>query len=61
MDLLYQTWLNLKANKTRSIQTMFGIAWGLICLILMTAMGEGMWVAQKQKARTLYRGDRLNV
>jgi putative ABC transport system permease protein len=53
MDLLYQTWLNLKANKTRSILTMFGIAWGLICLILMTAMGEGMWVAQKQKARTL--------
>ncbi len=34
---------------------MFGIAWGLICLILMTAMGEGLWVAQKQKARALGR------
>jgi putative ABC transport system permease protein len=32
---------------------MFGIAWGLICLILMTSMGEGMWVAQEQKARAL--------
>jgi putative ABC transport system permease protein len=32
---------------------MFGIAWGLICLILMTAAGEGMWVAQKDKARSL--------
>jgi putative ABC transport system permease protein len=53
MDLLAQTWLNLKANKTRSFLTMFGIAWGLVCLILMTAMGEGMWVAQKQKARSL--------
>ena len=53
MDLLTQTWLNLKANKTRSFLTMFGIAWGLICLIIMTAMGEGMWVAQKQKARAL--------
>jgi len=53
MDLLVQTWLNLKANKTRSVLTMFGIAWGLVCLILMTAMGEGMWVAQKQKARAL--------
>ena len=41
------------ANKTRSFLTMFGIAWGLVCLILMTAIGEGMWVAQKQKARTL--------
>jgi hypothetical protein len=38
MDLVSQTWLNLKANRTRSLLTMFGIAWGLICLILMTAM-----------------------
>jgi putative ABC transport system permease protein len=53
MDLLKQTWRNLMANKTRSFLTMFGIAWGLICLILMTAMGEGMWIAQKQKSRTL--------
>ncbi len=53
MDLLLQTWLNLKNNKTRSFLTMFGIAWGLVCLIIMTALGEGMWVAQKQKARAL--------
>ncbi len=53
MDLIRQTWLNLKANKTRSFLTMFGISWGLVCLILMTAVGEGMWVAQKNKARAL--------
>ena len=53
MDLLRQTWMTLNANKTRSFLTMFGIAWGLICLILMTAIGEGMWVAQKQKALSL--------
>jgi putative ABC transport system permease protein len=53
MELLKQTWMTLKANKTRSLLTMFGIAWGLICLILMTAIGEGMWIAQKQKAQTL--------
>jgi putative ABC transport system permease protein len=53
MELWIQTWLNLKANKMRSFLTMFGIAWGLVCLILMTAMGEGMWVAQKQKSRSL--------
>ncbi len=53
MELIRQTWLNLKANKTRSFLTMFGISWGLVCLILMTAMGEGMWVAQKEKARAL--------
>lgn len=55
MDLIRQTWLTLKSNKTRSFLTMFGIAWGLICLILMTAIGEGMWIAQKQKAITLGR------
>jgi putative ABC transport system permease protein len=53
MTLLIQTFMNLKANKTRSFLTMFGIAWGLVCLILMTSMGQGMWVAQKQKTRAL--------
>jgi putative ABC transport system permease protein len=53
MGLLGQTYRNLMANKTRSFLTMFGIAWGLICLILMTSMSEGMWVAQQQKMRTL--------
>jgi putative ABC transport system permease protein len=53
MELIKQTYRNLAANKTRSFLTMFGIAWGLICLILMTSMGEGMWVAQEQKARAL--------
>jgi putative ABC transport system permease protein len=53
MGLLKQTYMNLAANKTRSFLTMFGIAWGLICLILMTSMGEGLWVAQEQKTRAL--------
>ena len=53
MGLLKQTWMNLAANKTRSFLTMFGIAWGLICLILMTSIGEGLWVAQERKTRAL--------
>ena len=53
MELIKQTLSNLAANRTRSFLTMFGISWGLICLILMTSMGEGMWIAQKQKARAL--------
>jgi putative ABC transport system permease protein len=55
MELIKQTLNNLAANKTRSFLTMFGISWGLICLILMTSMGEGMWIAQKQKTRALGR------
>jgi len=53
MGLLKQTYMNLAANKTRSFLTMFGIAWGLICLILMTSIGEGLWVAQEHKTRAL--------
>jgi putative ABC transport system permease protein len=53
MGLLKQTYMNLAANKTRSFLTMFGIAWGLICLILMTSMGEGLWIAQEKKTRAL--------
>ena len=53
MELIVQTWTTLISNKTRSLLTMFGVAWGLICLILMNAMNEGMWEAQKQKAKTL--------
>jgi putative ABC transport system permease protein len=53
MELMVQTWVTLASNKTRSLLTMFGIAWGLICLILMNAMNEGMWEAQKQKAKSL--------
>src|SRR5262245_26382074 len=51
--LILQTWTTLTTKKTRSLLTMFGIAWGLICLILMNAMNEGMWEAHKQKARAL--------
>jgi len=53
VELIRQTWQNLRANRTRSLLTMFGISWGLVCLILMTAAGEGMWVAQKEKMRAL--------
>jgi putative ABC transport system permease protein len=40
-DLLWQTISNLRANKLRSFLTMFGIAWGVISFILLSALGEG--------------------
>lgn len=52
-ELVKQTWITLRANRTRSLLTMFGIAWGLICLILMTSGGEGMWVAHRDKMKLL--------
>jgi len=41
MELLTQTWANLTANKLRSFLTMFGIMWGVISIVLLSAVGEG--------------------
>jgi putative ABC transport system permease protein len=40
-DLIAQTLANLRANKLRSFLTMFGIVWGVISILLLSAMGEG--------------------
>ena len=36
-----QTWANLRANKLRTFLTMFGIVWGVISFLLLSALGEG--------------------
>src|SRR4051794_15982568 len=36
-----QTLDNLRANKLRSFLTMFGILWGMISVVILSAMGEG--------------------
>ncbi len=40
-DLLSQTWANLRANKLRTFLTMFGIVWGVVSFLLLSALGEG--------------------
>jgi putative ABC transport system permease protein len=40
-ELLAQTWSNLIAHKLRSFLTMFGIIWGVISLVLLSAVSEG--------------------
>jgi len=41
MLVLSQVWENLKANKIRSFLTMFGITWGVISIVILSAVGEG--------------------
>src|SRR5213593_4263541 len=41
MIILSQVWQNLKANKIRSFLTMFGIVWGVISIVILSALGEG--------------------
>jgi putative ABC transport system permease protein len=40
-ELLAQTWSNLIAHKLRSFLTMFGIIWGVISIVLLSAVSEG--------------------
>src|SRR5262245_19730963 len=40
-ELLEQTWSNLMAHKLRSFLTMFGIIWGVISIVLLSAVSEG--------------------
>ena len=53
VELFAQTISNLKANRLRSILTMFGIIWGIVSIIIMTSIGRGMHVAQMNKAKAL--------
>ena len=40
-DVLVQVLANLRANKLRSFLTMFGILWGVISVVVLSATGEG--------------------
>jgi putative ABC transport system permease protein len=40
-EILTQVLLNLRANKLRSVLTMFGILWGVISVVVLSATGEG--------------------
>lgn len=49
-DLLKDTLYALWSHKLRTLLTMFGIAWGIISIILMVAAGEGLRVGQARVA-----------
>ncbi len=38
-------------HKLRTFLTMFGIAWGIVSIVLMVAAGEGLRKGQEQKLR----------
>lgn len=47
-DFCRQTFTNLKRNKLRSFLTLFGIAWGIASLVLMSALGDGFRQGQRK-------------
>src|SRR5262250_968415 len=40
-DVFAQVFSNLRANKLRTFLTMFGILWGVISVVVLSATGEG--------------------
>ena len=55
MIILSQVWQNLKANKIRSFLTMFGIVWGVISIVILSALGEGFQRGNTKVLRELGR------
>lgn len=53
LAILGQIFHTLRANKLRSFLTMFGIGWGVLSIVLMTASGEGFKRAQHEGLRQL--------
>ena len=60
-DLIRDVFQTLWAHKLRTALTMFGIAWGVISIVLMVAAGEGLRVGTGQGLAQLRqrRDDRL--
>ncbi len=52
-DLITDVLRTLWAHKLRAFLTMFGIAWGIVSIVLMVAAGEGLREGQEQQAKTL--------
>src|SRR5258708_4794431 len=52
-DLIGDVLRTLWAHKLRAFLTMFGIAWGIVSIVLMVAAGEGLRKGQEDQARNL--------
>ena len=52
-DLIFDVLRTLWAHKLRAFLTMFGIAWGIVSIVLMVAAGEGLRKGQEEQARNL--------
>jgi putative ABC transport system permease protein len=52
-DIFAQVLSNLRANKLRSFLTMFGILWGVISVVILSATGEGFRRGNEQVLQEL--------
>ena len=52
-DLIRDVFRTLWSHKLRTFLTMFGIAWGIVSIVLMVAAGEGLRKGQEAQTRNL--------
>jgi len=52
-DLIRDVFRTLWGHKLRTFLTMFGIAWGIVSIVLMVAAGEGLRKGQEEQTKTL--------
>ncbi|GAC1435370.1 MAG: ABC transporter permease [Terriglobales bacterium] len=52
-DLIGDVLRTLWVHKLRTFLTMFGIAWGIVSIVLMVAAGEGLEKGQEEQAKNL--------
>ena len=52
-DLFRDVLRTLWAHKLRAFLTMFGIAWGIVSIVLMVAAGEGLRKGQEEQTKNL--------
>ena len=52
-EAFVQSLQNLRANKLRSFLTMFGILWGMVSVVILSAMGEGFEQGNEKTLREL--------
>ena len=52
-EAFLQSLQNLRANKLRSFLTMFGILWGMVSVVILSAMGEGFQQGNDKVLREL--------
>lgn len=52
-DLIRDVFATLWSHKLRTFLTMFGIAWGIVSIVLMVAAGEGLRKGQAEQTKNL--------
>ena len=61
VDVFVQVFSNLRANKLRSFLTMFGILWGVMSVVILSATGEGFRLGNQAVLEELVRLSRVAV